>query len=182
MAQEIHLDAWEPGWSFLTALECDQEFLILWNGYKCICTMEPLIQDRQTACAMVRTKVAEGGTTFAEEEWKDKIEPRVWNWLCTMHIESTLGYSPALEVKRVKIEKGWTIAVDSRTPHGGAPWSGPGEAMRLHMYAVDRAIDTVTASDNYATQDATLDLRYCDYFPLMHWAQRQVAPAFGQLG
>jgi hypothetical protein len=24
----------EDGWSFLTALECDQEVLILWNGYK----------------------------------------------------------------------------------------------------------------------------------------------------
>jgi len=178
MAQEIHLDALEAGWSFLTALERDQELLILWNGYKCICTLEPLIQDRKAACSMVRTKVSDAGSTFTDEDWNNRIEPRVWNWLCTMHVEATLGCCPELQVKRVKIEKGWTIAVDSRTPHGGAPWHGPGEAMRLHMCDVERAINAVTSSDEFETQDATIDLRRCSYCPILYWAQRQFMPAF----
>lgn len=180
MAQEIHLDAWESGWSFLTALERDQELLILWNGYKCICMLERLVKDRKAACSMVRTKVSDGGNTFTDEDWGNKIEPRVWNWLCTIQVEATLGSFPGLQIKRVKIEKGWTIAVDSRTPHGGAPWTGPMGAMRLHMYAIDRAINAVTSSDEYETQDATIDIRHCDYCPIVHWAQRQFMPAFGR--
>ena len=34
MPQDIHMDSFAPGWSFLTALEHDQELLILWNGHK----------------------------------------------------------------------------------------------------------------------------------------------------
>jgi hypothetical protein len=34
MAQDIHLDLMEDRWPFLTTMECDQEVLILWNGYK----------------------------------------------------------------------------------------------------------------------------------------------------
>lgn len=58
--QDIHIDAMENGWSFLTALERDQEVLILWNGYTCLCIMEPLIKDRKAACAMVRDTVMDG--------------------------------------------------------------------------------------------------------------------------
>jgi hypothetical protein len=119
-AQDIHLDAMENGWSFLTALECNQEVLILWNGYTCICIMEPLIKDRKAACAMVLDAVMVDGTTFTEAEWTEKIEPRVWNWLCTEQLHLERGSTPAFQIKRVRIQKGWTIAIDSLTPHGGA--------------------------------------------------------------
>jgi len=185
MPQEIHLDSWEHGWSFLTAMERDQEVLIVWNGYKCICIIEALIKDKKTACDMVRAKVSEGGpespgTTFTDDEWKTEIEPRVWNWLCTAHLETVLGRTPPLQIKRITIAKGWTIAVDSRTPHGGAAWLGTEEAMRVHIYAVDRAVDAVTTSEEMDTQDSTLDLRACDYAPVICLAQRQGQPVFGQ--
>ena len=122
MAQDIHLDSLEDGWSFLTAMECDQEVLILWNGYKYVCLLEPLIRDRQTACDHVRTKVQmEAAFTWTDGEWQSTIEPRVWTWLCQSQADKTFGSSPELKIKRVRISKGWTIAVDSRTQHGGAP-------------------------------------------------------------
>jgi hypothetical protein len=184
--QDIHLDAMEPGWSFLTALERDQEVLILWNGYTCICIMEPLIKDKTAACASVRDAVLVGdstlvgGTTFTEKEWTEKIEPRVWNWLCTMQMQLVRGSTPALQIKRVRIEKGWTIAIDSRTPHGGAAWlpKGTEEALRVHMYAVDRPIVRADPTEEAETQDSTIDPRYSAYVPMLHWAQRQVVPAF----
>ena len=175
----------ENGWSFLTALERDQEVLILWNGYTCLCIMEPLIKDRKAACAMVRDTVMDGAT-FTEAEWTEKIEPRVWNWLCTMQLEQERGATPpALQIKRVKIQKGWTIAIDSRTPHGGAPWAPTGTdgarpALRVHMYAFNRPIVNADPTVDAETQDTTKDLRFSSYAPVLYWAQRQVVPAFGQ--
>ena len=185
MAQDIHLDSLEDGWSFLTAMECDQEVLILWNGYKYVCLLEPLIRDRQTACDHVRTKVQmEAAFTWTDEEWQSTIEPRVWTWLCQSQADKTFGSSPELKIKRVRIPKGWTIAVDSRTPHGGAPRVGP-DALRLHIYAVVRAVDAVAAHaddlGDAAIQDATIDLRNSAYLPILHSAQRQHAAAFGRV-
>ena len=183
MAQDIHLDSIEPGWSFLTAMECDQELLILWNGYKYVCLIEPLIRDRKAACDQVRTKVQmETAFTWTDEEWHSTIEPRVWIWLCQAQADKVFGASPHLKIKRVRIPKGWTIAVDSRTPHGGAPRFGP-DALRLHMYAVVRAVDAsavVRAVELDAEiQDSTIDLRHSFYFPIIHSAQRQNMAAFG---
>ena len=81
----------------------------------------------------------------------------------------------------------WTIAVDSRTPHGGAQRVGP-DALRLHIYAIVRAVDAVAgiaahADDlgGAAIQDATIDLRHSAYLPIVHSAQRQHAAAVGRI-
>ena len=47
MAQDIHLDSFVPGWSFLTAQEHIQELLILWNGYKLVNFINSISGDRE---------------------------------------------------------------------------------------------------------------------------------------
>ena len=181
MAQDIHLDAIVPGWTFLTALECDQEILILWNGYRCIRFLQPIIQHRTAACGLVRSKVAsEAGVTWPRDEWQGTIEPRVWNWLCRKHTEAraALGSTPELTIKRVRIPKGWTIAIDNRTPHGGAPRNGP-DALRVHMYAAARSVDVFTREVDGAIQDETINLGKSNYAPVVLWAHGQAVPAFG---
>ena len=183
MAQEIHLDSLDAGWSFLTALERDQELLVLFDGYKAICMLEELASDRAAACICVRTKLREEcGREWPDQEWIETIEPRVWNWLCSKETEQRYGSVPDLQLKRVTIPKGWTIAVDSRTPHGGAP-AGENGGFRVHAYGVVRAIDRTTALDSLfeTSQDTTVNLKshLSPFFPLLYWAQRQAAAVFG---
>ena len=66
-----------------------------------------------------------------------------------------------LQMKRVRIPKGWTIDVDSRTHHGGAAVGNSGTPrFRVHIYAVSRAIDRVIAHDDGKTTiDSTVNLR-----------------------
>jgi hypothetical protein len=108
----------------------------------------------------------------------------VWTWLCQLQVDKTFGSSPELKIKQFRIPKGWTITVDSRTPHGGAPRIGP-EALRLHICAVVRAVDAVAAHTNdlgcAAIQDATIDPQPSAYLPKVHSAQRQNAAAFGRI-
>ena len=82
--------------------------------------------------------------------------------------------TPELQIKRVCVPKGWTIAIDNRTPHGGAPRNGP-KALRVHMYAAILAVDEV----NVGIQDETINLRCSDYAQVFAWAQDQAVPAFG---
>ena len=87
-----------PGVGIFNALECDQEILILWNGYRCIRFPQPIIQLRTAACGLVRSKVAmEAGVTWPRDEWQGTIEPRVWNWLCRKHTEAALGSTHELK-------------------------------------------------------------------------------------
>ena len=183
MAQEIHLDSLDAGWSFLTALERDQELLVLFDGYKAICILEELATDRAAACSCVRIRMREEcGREWPDQEWIETIEPRVWNWLCSKETETRYGFAPDLRLKRVIIPKGWTIAVDSRTPHGGAP-AGEDGGFRVHAYGVVRAIDrtTVPARLFEASEDTTVNLisHLSPFFPLVYWAQRQAAAVFG---
>ena len=70
------LDAIVQGLEFLTALECDQEILIIWNGYRCIRFLPPTIQDRTAACDLIRSKVAmEAGITWPRDEWQGTNSP-----------------------------------------------------------------------------------------------------------
>ena len=46
-SQDIHLDSFVPGWSFLTAQEHIQELLILWNGYKLVNFINSISGDRE---------------------------------------------------------------------------------------------------------------------------------------
>ena len=41
MPQDIHLDSFAPGWSFLTAQEHDQELLIMCNGFELVTIKKP---------------------------------------------------------------------------------------------------------------------------------------------
>jgi len=182
MAQEIHLDSLDSGWSFLTALERDQELLVLFDGYKAICVLEALAPDRAAAGAFARAKLREEcGREWADQEWTGTIEPRVWNWLCTKEIERQFGAAPDLRLKRVCIPRGWTIAVDSRTPHGGAPGNETG-GLRVHVYGVVRAIDRTAQLDALfdRSEDTTVNLlsHLSPLFPLVYWAQRKGAAVF----
>ena len=99
-------------------------------------------------------------------------------------MQKELGAAPLLEVKRVPIPKGWTIAVDSCTPHAGAPAGpefGPG-GFRVHVYAVTRAIDRVHP-DLEGEQDHTVNLLSIKnpYFPLLCWAQKQSDVPFSEI-
>jgi hypothetical protein len=182
MAQEIHLDSLDDGWSFLTAMEGDQELLVLWNGFRSVCVMKEIAADRAAACNLVRT-IVEELQAWSDKEWSEDIEPRVWNWLSSKHMEKKFGATPYLQMKRVRIPKGWTIAVDSRTPHGGAAvGSSDTPRFRVHVYAVVRAIDKAIAHDDgKATQDSTVNLRSWEnfLFPIVSRAQRQAAAVFG---
>lgn len=185
MAQEIHLDSMDSGWSLLTALERDQELLVLFGGYRATCMLEELSPDRAEACKYFRTKVREdGGREWLDQEWIETIEPRVWNWLCSIQVQKSYGSAPPLSLKRVRIPKGWTLAVDSRTPHGGAPGDDVG-GFRVHVYGVVRAIDRAAQLDSTsdASQDTTVNLltHQNPFFPLAHWAQRQAAAVFGAI-
>ena len=129
MPQDIHLDSFAPGWSFLTAQEHDQELLILCNGFELVTIINSISGDRQAAANHVRDTMQRNGTTWSDAEWAETVEPRVWQWLCLQAVEKKLGAVPPLQVRRVPVRKGWTIVVDSSTPHAGAPAGrgfGPG--------------------------------------------------------
>ena len=182
MPQDIHLDSFAPGWSFLTAQEHDQELLILWNGFKLVNIINSISGDRVAAASYVRATMQRLGHVWTDQSWMESVEPRVWHWLCWKAVEKELGAVPALQVKRVRIPKGWTIAVDSCTPHGGAPVR-PGLAphhFRVHVYAVNRSIDSALAGLE-AEQDHTVNLLSIEnpYFPILAWAQMQEAAPFG---
>jgi hypothetical protein len=108
----------------------------------------------------------------------------VWTWLCQSQADKTFGPSPELKIERVRIPKGWTIAVDSRTPHGGTPRVGP-DALCLQTYAVALAFDAGSAhADDLGgatIQDATIDFQHFAYLPTVHSAQRQHAATFGSI-
>ena len=129
MPQDIHLDSFAPGWSFLTAQEHDQELLILCNGFELVTIINSISGDRQAAANHVRDTMQRNGTTWSDAEWAETVEPRVWQWLCLQAVEKKLGAVPPLQVRRVPVRKGWIIVVDSSTPHAGAPAGrgfGPG--------------------------------------------------------
>lgn len=182
MPQDIHLDSFAPGWSFLTAQEHDQELLILCNGFEMVTIINSISGDRKAAADYVRDKMRRNGTTWSDEEWAETVEPRVWQWLCLQAVEKKLGAVPPLQVRRVTVPKGWTIVVDSCTPHAGAPAGrgfGPG-GFRVHVYAVAKAMDRVIPGFE-AAQEHTIDILYHEnpYFPIMCWAQRQHSGPFG---
>jgi hypothetical protein len=185
MPQDIHLDSFAPGWSFLTEQEHDQELLIFWNGFALVKIINSISGDRVAAASYVRAKMQSNGHIWTDQEWMESVEPRLWHWLCCRAVEEELGAVPALQVKRVPIPKGWTIAVDACTPHGGAPVpSRPGglvpHHLRVHVYAVNRSIDRALPGLE-AEQDHTVNLLSNEnpYFPILAWAQMQANAPFG---
>ena len=57
-----------------------------------------------------------------------------------MAVKADLGTVPALQIKSVTVPKGWTIVMDARNPHAGAP-AGELGGLRVHVYGVESAID-----------------------------------------
>ena len=119
----------------------------------------------------------EAGVTSPRDEWQGAIEPRVWNWLCHKHTVASLGSTPELKIKCVRIPKGWSIAVDNRTPHGGAPRNDP-VALRVQMYAVALSVGVVTREVDGAIQDETINLGKSNFAPMVLWAHGQAVLAF----
>ena len=74
MPQDIHLDSFAPGWSFLTAQEHDQE-LILCNGFELVTIINSISGDRQAAANHVRDTMQRNGTTWSDAEWAETVEP-----------------------------------------------------------------------------------------------------------
>jgi hypothetical protein len=188
MPQDIHLeilDSLAPCCSFLTAQEHDQELLILWNGFELVKIINSISGDRVAAVSYVRAKMQRLGHVWTEQLWMESVEPRVWHWLCWKAVRRERV--PALQVKRVRIPKGWTIAVDACTLHGGAPVRpglGP-HHLRVHVYAVNRSIDRALAGHeairtSLSSHGCVNFLSYENpYFLILAWAQMQDAAPFG---
>ncbi len=66
MPQDIHLDSFAPGWSFLTAQEHDQELLILWNCFKLVKIINSFSCDRVAAASYVRAKMQRLGHVWTD--------------------------------------------------------------------------------------------------------------------
>ena len=131
--QGIHLDDAVEGWSLLTPLECDQDLVILLNGYSLCSIIHECSKDLDAAVEAGRKKLTEGGLV-----WKDQFRDTLWAFLIQEHLHKRFhGKLPELEAVRVRIPVGCTLAVDSFTPHGGAP-GGVSGGMRLHEYCVRR--------------------------------------------
>ena len=81
MPQDVHLDSFAPGWSFLTAQEHGQELLIMWNGYKVVKLINSISDDRTAAASYVRAEMQHAGHTWPDNEWAETVEPRIWHWL-----------------------------------------------------------------------------------------------------
>ena len=82
MPQDIHLDSFAPGWSFLTTQEHDQELLILWNGFALVNIINSISGDRVAAASYVRATMQRLGHVWTDQSWMESVEPRVWHWLC----------------------------------------------------------------------------------------------------
>lgn len=121
MPQDIHLDSFAPCWLFQTVQEHSQKLLMTWNGYKVVKRISSISDDRTAAACCVRAEMQHAGHTWPDNEWAETVEPRIWHWLCSQVVQKELGAVPLLDVKRVPIPKGWTIVVDSSTPHNSAP-------------------------------------------------------------
>ena len=75
MPQDIQMDSFAPGWSFLSELEA---------GPSCLCKV---IGARGFWCI------------WEEQESTETIEKHVWHWLCAMAVKAELGTVPALQIK-----------------------------------------------------------------------------------
>ena len=138
--------------------------------------LEELRKDRLAATNYVRSRLAaeqpESGSeriVYSDSEW-EVAEPRIWQFL--VHEEFRVRGVRRFEVVRVPIRKDHTGALDTRCPHGGAPWDGARRAYRGHFYGYERDLqkqttEQVTTNDEYVTVDLCDD----DFSPIVGWAQ-----------
>jgi len=115
----------------------------------------------------------DGACEFSDEEWKNTVEPRVWQVL--VHEEFKARKVGDFEVLRVRVKRSQTIVLDSRCVHASAPWTGRPGCKRLyrgHFYGfrkdvLRRVRESPTDRDEYTT----VDLCSRDFIPLASWGQ-----------
>ena len=162
--QGVHLDSLKEGMSLVTSLGKEQHITVLLNGFRAVCIINRILCDREAAFHFVRQMLA-GIVEWKPEEWSPKSEERCWNFLCDSQFKKEkLG---VLQAVRVPCPKGYTIAIDNRTPHGGSSGTTT-RGFRIHTYGSERS--PLADEQDYAI---TIDLLRPEYglFPLCHWAQ-----------
>jgi hypothetical protein len=169
--QGFHRDSRKPGGTGITSYEQDQFIYVLFFAFFAMRILEELRNDRLAATAYVRSRLAAQPKriVYSASEWK-VAEPGIWQFL--IHEEFKTRNVPPFEVVRVPVRKDHTAALDTRCPHGGAPWTGVRRAYRGHFYGYERDLqkqtpDQVTEKDEYVTVDLCDD----DFFPIVGWAQ-----------
>ena len=171
--QGVHCDSSKPGATGITSYEQDQFIFVLFFAFHAMRILEELRKDRAAATQHIRSRLAalkRGRIVFSDEEWDAVTEKRIWQFL--VHEEFKVRGVRAFEVVRVPVRKNHTIALDTRCPHAGAPWSGQRRAYRGHFYGYERVLKKlapaqVTDKDEYST----VDLCDNDHFPIAGWAQ-----------
>jgi hypothetical protein len=169
-AQGVHCDSLKPGATGITSYEQDQYVYILFFAFHAMRILQELGKDRLAATEHIRSRLAATGVFFSDKEWTDVAEEGIWQFL--VHEQFRVRRVRPFEVVRVPVCKNHTIALDTRCPHAGAPWSGVRRAYRGHFYGYERALrklapDEMTDKDEYLT----VDLCDNDHFPIIGWAQ-----------
>ena len=138
--------------------------------------LEELRKDRLAATDYVRSLLAAGQPesgpkriVYSDSEW-EVAEPRIWQFL--VHEEFRVRGVRRFEVVRVPIRKDHTAALDTRCPHGGAPWTGKRRAYRGHFYGYERDLQKQTRVQRADKDEyTTVDLTQSEFFPIVGWAQ-----------
>ena len=157
--------------SLIMSLEKEQHINVILNGFRAVRIINKLKVDREAAFQFVRQRLAEI-PGWKSEQWSDVSEQRCWNFLCVSQFKEEK--LPNLQVVRVPVPKGATIAIDNRTPHGGSAGTDT-RGFRMHAYGSVRS--ALALEQDYTI---TVDLLRPDYgyFPLCHWAQTARPPVF----
>ena len=168
--QGFHFDSNKPGASAITSLERDQFVYVLFFAFHAMRIQEDLRKDRLEATGLVRSILAAKDISFSDEEWKDTVERRIWQFL--VHEEFRARDVRPFEVVRVPVLKDQTIVLDTRCLHAGASWPGEENAYRAHFYGYERDLRKQTSEqrldkDEYLTVDPCND----NLFPIVGWAQ-----------
>jgi len=168
--QGFHCDSEKPGASAITSLERDQFVYVLFFAFHAMRIQEDLRIDRLEATGLVRTILAAREISFSDEEWKDTVERRIWQFL--VHEEFRARDVRQFEVVRVPVLKDETIVLDTRCLHAGASWPGEKNAYRAHFYGYERDLQKQT-SEQRLNKDEYLTVDPCnnDLFPIVGWAQ-----------
>lgn len=170
--QGFHCDTEKTGSTGITSYEQDQFIYVLFFAFHAMRILAELRKDRAAATEHIRSRLAaesECRIVFSDEEWDGQAEKRIWQFL--VHEEFKVRGVRPFEVVRVPVRKNHTIALDTRCPHAGAPWTGRRRAYRGHFYGYARilknlTVDQVTQKDEYVT----VDLCDNDHFPIVGWA------------
>ena len=172
-SQGFHRDSRKPGFTGIKSFEQDQYIYVLFFSFFAMRVLEELRKDRVAATEYVRSRLAEhpenSGIVLSDSDWKD-VEPRIWQFL--VHEEFRVRKVRPFEVVRVPVRKNHTAGLDTRCPHGGAPWTGKRRAYRGHFYGYERDLQKQTPEERMDKDEyATVDLCDNDFSPIVGWAQ-----------